>query len=73
MIDIKVVYIGESEYNLTKFKTYDAKYDEMEPVYSSTGLYYRVINDKGTEGSYYTEKFIDVDEWRQDRLRKIGL
>jgi hypothetical protein len=73
MIDVKLIYIGETEYNLTKFNLYDAKYDEMEPVYSSTGLYYRVINDLGNEQSYYYALFIEVDKWREMKLKELGI
>jgi len=70
----KVVFISSDKYylgTLTKGKVYDAWYDETEPIYSSTGLYYKITNDIGIVHEYYYELFMNLKEWRELKLNDI--
>ena len=70
----KVVFISDDEYylgTLTKGKVYDAYYDETEPVYSSTGFYYKLTNDIGIQAEYYYGYFVTLDKWREGQIQKI--
>ena len=70
----KIVFISDDEYylgTLTKGKVYDAYYDEKEPVYSSTGLYYTITNDIGIKKEYYYSYFVTLDKWREKQIQKI--
>lgn len=70
----KVVFISDDEYylgTLTKGKTYDAYYDETEPVYSSTGFYYTITNDVGIKSEYYYGYFTTLDKWRETQIDNI--
>jgi hypothetical protein len=70
----KVVFISDDEYylgTLTKGKVYDAYYDETEPVYSSTGFYYKLTNDIGIKAEYYYGYFVTLDKWRERQIQKI--
>ncbi len=70
----KIVFISDDEYylgTLTKGKVYDAYYDEKEPVYSSTGLYYKLTNDIGIQKEYYYGHFVTLDKWREKQLNEI--
>ena len=70
----KVVFISNDEYylgTLTKGKVYDAYYDETEPVYSSTGFYYKLTNDFGIQAEYYYGYFVTLDKWREGQIQKI--
>lgn len=60
-------YIG----TLTFGKTYQAYYNEKEPVYSSTGLYYTITNDIGVKAEYHESHFISKQKWRESQLNKI--
>ncbi len=70
----KIVFISDDDYyigTLTKGKIYDAEYNEKEPVYSSTGFYYRITNDIGVSQEYYYGLFTTLKEWRQLQIQKI--
>ncbi len=70
----KIVFISDDEYylgTLTKGKVYDAYYDEKEPVYSSTGLYYKLTYDIGIQKEYYYGHFVTLDKWREKQLNEI--
>lgn len=73
MTYLKVVYIGEESKwkSLKKGKIYTASYDEMDPGSGSSGLYYRIINDKGFEQSYHSVDFISLENWRHKNLNEI--
>lgn len=74
MTNEKIVCVTKNEYyigTLTYGKIYDATWDETEPVYSSTGLYYTIINDVGIKHQYHDSHFISLDKWRQTQLNKI--
>ena len=74
MTTIKLVFKNPDHYHknvLTVDKVYDATYDETEPVYSSTGLYYIITDDVGQKREIYESHFITLEKWRQIQLDKI--
>ena len=74
MITIKLVFKNTDHYHknvLTVDKVYDATYDETEPVYSSTGLYYIITDDVGQKREIHESHFITLDKWRQIQLDKV--
>jgi hypothetical protein len=74
MITIKLVFKNHDHYHknvLTVDKVYDATYDETEPVYSSTGLYYIITDDVGQKREIHEFHFITLDKWRQIQLDKV--
>ena len=46
---------------------------EDSGMYSSTGIYIDVRNDRGFIRSYYYSKFISIKEYRKQKLDKINL
>lgn len=69
-----IVCISKNPYfigTLTFGKTYQAYYDETEPIYSSTGLYYTITNDVGIKHEYHESHFVTLQKWRQSQLNKI--
>lgn len=73
MTYLRVVYIGEESQlkSLKRGKVYTAFYDEMDPGYSSSGLYYRIINDRGFEQSYRSVDFLNLENWRVRQISKL--
>jgi hypothetical protein len=45
---------------------------DNEMVYSSTGIYYGVINDNGVLNYYYHRKFIKLEEYRKLKLERLN-
>jgi hypothetical protein len=74
MTNVKVVYKSTDPFYkdvLTIGKVYDAEYDESEPVYSSTGYYYTLKNDKGLKAQYYYGHFTELDKLRELKINDI--
>lgn len=73
MTYLKIVYQGEESKwkSLKRGKVYTAFYDEMDPGSSQSGLYYRIINDRGFEQSYHSSDFISLENWRHKNLNEI--
>lgn len=74
MIKEKIICTTKDDYytgTLTFGKIYDTHYDETEPVYSSTGLYWTIINDVGIKAEYHKKYFMTLQKWRQAQLNKI--
>jgi hypothetical protein len=42
-------------------------------VYSSDGVYYKLINDLGKEIEVHESHFISLDKWRNKKLKELGL
>lgn len=45
MVSLKIVYTSKANYPLTYGKVYEGSYDETGTVYSSTGWYYKILDD----------------------------
>ena len=58
--------------DLTEGKSYDCEWNG-EMVYSSTGAYFKLINDLGKEIEVHDTHFIRLDEYREQKLNEIGL
>jgi hypothetical protein len=58
--------------DLTEGKQYDCHWNE-EPVYSSDGIYYKLVNDLGKEIEVHESQFMSLDKWREKKLNEIGL
>ena len=74
MITIKLVFKNTDHYHknvLTVDKVYDATYDETEPVYSSTGLYYIITDDVGQKREIHESHFITLDNTIQPMYNNI--
>lgn len=74
---MKMVFVSDEDYkegfyNLTKSKVYDVEYNNPdEPIYSSIGIYYEVINDIGEMKILYESNFIHLEKWRELQINKI--
>ena len=42
-------------------------------VYSSTGVYFRLINDLGREIEVHESQFVNLEKVREEKLNKIGI
>lgn len=49
--------------------TLDKKYE----VISDDALYFEVINDDGFKCSYRKIRFVSLDEFRESKLKKLGI
>ena len=58
--------------DLTEEKQYDCQWNGI-PVYSSDGIYYKLINDLGKEIEVHESHLIPLDKWREKKLNKIGI
>lgn len=74
---MKMVFVSDEDYkegfyNLTNFKIYDVELNNPnEPIYSSIGIYYEVINDIGESRILYESNFIHLEKWRDLQINKI--
>jgi hypothetical protein len=41
--------------------------------YSSDGIYYRLVSDLGKVIEVHESHFIRLDDWREDKLKELGL
>jgi len=71
MIKVKIVYTSNANYPLTYGKVYDAEYDEKDIVYSSTGFYYKILNDDNEYMWYYYEHFTKLESYRDQKINNI--
>jgi hypothetical protein len=72
----KIVFISNDDYytgTLTIGKVYTGEYNENEPVYSSTGFYYKLTNDIGITQEYYYGLFMKLEKWRELKLNRLGI
>jgi hypothetical protein len=58
--------------DLTEGKTYDCGWNG-EMVYSSTGVYFRLICDFGHEVEVHESQFVFIDKLREEKLNEIGI
>ena len=58
--------------DLTPEKQYDCHWNG-ELVYSSDGVYYKLVNDLGKEIEVHQSHFITLDSWREQKLNEIGI
>jgi hypothetical protein len=58
--------------DLTEGKTYECEWNG-EMVYSSTGVYFRLIGDFGHEIEVHESQFIQLDKVREQKLNDIGI
>jgi len=42
-------------------------------VYSSDGIYYRLVSDLGKVIEVHESHFIRLDDWREGKLKELGL
>jgi|688.fasta_scaffold1948915_2 hypothetical protein len=81
------IYKPNSEWHkrsdLTENKQYDCcitlqsliRNDEWNGlmVYSSDGIYYKLINDLGKEIEVHESHLIPLDKWRSNKLNELGI
>lgn len=74
---MKMIFISDEDYkegfyNLTHMKVYDVEYhNPNEPIYSSIGIYYDVINDNGDKKVLYESNFMHLEKWRELQIKNI--
>jgi hypothetical protein len=71
MAKIKLVYTSNANYPLTYGKVYEAEYDENEIIYSSTGIYYKVLDDENNHKWYYHKYFTNLEDFRNQKINKL--
>lgn len=59
-------------FDLTEGKQYDCKWNG-EMVYSSTGVYFRLISDLGHEIEVHESQFVNLEKVREEKLNEIGI
>ncbi len=59
-------------FDLTEGKQYDCEWNG-EMVYSSTGVYFRLISDLGREIEVHESQFIPIEKVRQQKLNDLGV
>jgi hypothetical protein len=59
-------------FDLTPEKQYHCRWNGI-PVYSSDGIYYKLVNDLGKEIEVHESHFIPLEKWREQKLNKIGI
>ena len=59
-------------FDLTEGKQYHCEWNG-EMVYSSDGIYYKLVNDLGCEIEVHENHFIPLDKWRENKLNEIGV
>lgn len=59
-------------FDLTEGKQYDCEWNG-EMVYSSTGVYFRLISDLGREIEVHESHFIPLDKVREQKLNDLGV
>lgn len=57
---------------LTPEKLYNCEWNR-ELVYSSDGIYYKLINDLGIEVEVHESNLVRLDDLREEKLKKIGI
>ena len=73
---MKLLYKPTSEwhrrYDLTPGKIYDCEWNG-EMVYSSTGIYFKLVSDLGHEVEVHSSHFVRLDDVRQNKLKDLGI
>lgn len=59
----------EESVNLTIGKAYNVLGDRVSDTDSS----FNIINDIGNKGSYYSGRFITIEESRNEKIEKLGI
>jgi len=59
-------------FDLTEGKQYHCEWNG-EMVYSSTGVYLRLISDLGREIEVHESQFVPLEKVRQQKLNEIGI
>jgi hypothetical protein len=57
---------------LTEDNQYGCEWNGLM-VYSSEGVYYKLINDLGKEIEVHESHFISLDKWRSKKLKELGI
>lgn len=58
--------------DLTEGKQYDCEWNG-EMVYSSTGIYFKLISDLGHEIEVHESQFVNLEKVRQQKLNDLGV
>ena len=58
--------------DMTPGKIYDCEWNG-EMVYSSTGVYFKLVSDFGNQVEVHESQFISLDKFRQDKLKELGI
>lgn len=70
------IYKPQSDWHkrsdLTEGKQYHCEWNGI-PVYSSDGIFYKLINDFGNEIEVHESHLIPLDKWRKNKLRDLGI
>ena len=67
---MKVIYLYESN-TLTPGKVYDAELINMKSLDETIDGMYRIVNDNNRRVFYYVDRFITLEEHREEQLNKI--
>ncbi len=59
-------------FDLTPGKIYDCEWNG-EMVYSSDGLYFKLINDLGHQIEFHESQFIGLEKFRENKLSNLGI
>jgi hypothetical protein len=59
-------------FDLTEGNQYNCEWNGLI-VYSSEGVYYKLINDLGKEIEVHESHFISLDKWRSKKLNELGI
>ena len=59
-------------FDLTEGKHYDCEWNG-EMVYSSTGVYFRLISDLGREIEVHESQFVNLEKVREEKLNDLGV
>lgn len=59
-------------FDLTEGRHYDCEWNG-EMVYSSTGVYFRLISDLGREIEVHESHFIPLEKVRQQKINDLGV
>ena len=73
---MKLVYKPSSYWhlrdNMTPGKVYEGDYSPGI-VYSSDGIYYTVLNDKGVGIEIHDSQMIELSKIREDKINELGI
>lgn len=59
-------------FDLTSEKQYDCQWNG-EMVYSSDGIYFKLVNDLGKEIEVHESHFMPLEKLREKKLNEIGI
>jgi hypothetical protein len=73
---MKLLYKPKSDWHkrddMTPGRVYKCDYVDG-PVYSSDGIYYSVVNDKGLRIEIHENHLVDLNKIRNDKLNDLGI